>query len=77
MATGCNDDLTNFVWKDGVSAIPAIGDFIYTDAGGSNPFNGSNLYYGYQGAIASPDPITYNIRIDQFGEITSSVPCNA
>lgn len=75
--TGCNDDLSNFVWKDGVSDIPAIGDFIYSDAQGNTPFNGSNLYYGYQPAIASPDPITYNIQIDQFGEIQSSVPCNA
>ena len=74
----CQYDLVNFVWKNGATEVPQVGDFLYVNSTGSaGTFNGGNNYWHYEPSIAGPDPISYSIQVSTGGEITYAAPCNA
>ncbi len=74
----CEFDLVNFVWKNGATAVPQVGDFLYVNSTGSaGTFNGGGNYWHYEPSIAGPDPISYSIQVSTGGEITYAAPCNA
>ena len=72
----CEYELNVFVYKDGVSAVPQIGDILYTSAAGPTVFNGGGNHWHYEPAVGA-GAIAYIIEVNASGEIISSVPCNA
>jgi len=60
-AAACEFDLLAFVWKDGVTPSPEVGDTLYSNSSGTATFNGGNEYWHYEPSISSPTASSYNI----------------
>ena len=76
-AAACDFDLSSFVWKNGLSAAPEVGDILYNNSFGTVTFNGGNEYWHYEPSIAGPTTSSYNIEVDTNGVILSKFPCTA
>ena len=73
----CDFDIINFVWKDGLTPSPEVGDTLYNNSQGTALFNGNNEYWHFEPSIAGPQSTTYNIQVSNLGVILSKFPCTA